>query len=50
MNTFKRGNLAKITIVPVAAPDQKVVLDVSLSGFTAGLAAVDASNAAVGGN
>ena len=50
VNTFKRGNVAKITIVPVAAPDQKVVLDVSLSGFTAGLAAVDASNAAVGGN
>ena len=46
VNQFKRGNAAKITIVPVAAPDQKVVLDVSLSGFTAGLAAVDESNAA----
>ena len=46
LNQFKRGNLAKISIVPVAAPDQQVVLDVSLSGFTAGLTAVDESNAA----
>ena len=45
VNQFKRGNLARISIVPVAAPDQQVVLEVSLSGFTAGLAAVDASNA-----
>ena len=45
VSQFKRGNVARIAIVPVAAPDQEVVLDVSLSGFTAGLAAVDASNA-----
>jgi len=32
---FKRGNLAKLTIVPALAPDQKVVLDLSLEGFTA---------------
>lgn len=32
---FKRGNSAVLTIVPVAAPDQKVNLNVSLSGFTA---------------
>ena len=50
VNQFKRGNVAAISIVPVAAPDQKVVLDVSLTGFTAGLAAVDASNAAAGGD
>lgn len=42
---FKRGNKAVLTIVPVAAPDQKVVLDVSLKGFTAGFEAVNAANA-----
>ncbi len=31
---FKRGNAAKVTISPFAAPDQKVVLNLSLSGFT----------------
>lgn len=34
VNRFKRGNVAKITIVPALAPDQKVVVDMSLSGFT----------------
>lgn len=33
--TLKRGVKATLTIVPVAAPDQKVNLDVSLKGFTA---------------
>ncbi len=33
--SFKRGNAAEITIVPALAPDQKVVLSLSLSGFTA---------------
>jgi invasion protein IalB len=33
---FKRGNQAIITMVPAAAPDEKVELTVSLSGFTAG--------------
>ena len=42
---FKAGSKATITIVPLLAPDQKVVLDVSLSGFTAGYDAVAASNA-----
>lgn len=42
---FKRGNKATITIVPVVAPDQKVNLDVSLSGFTAGYDAVATANA-----
>jgi invasion protein IalB len=32
---FKRGNEAKMTIVPALAPDQKVVLTMSLEGFTA---------------
>ena len=33
---FKRGNAATITMVPAAAPDEKVELTVSLTGFTAG--------------
>ncbi|MFN4153468.1 MAG: invasion associated locus B family protein [Paracoccaceae bacterium] len=41
---FKRGAKAAITIVPVVAPDQKVSVDVSLKGFTAGFAAVSATN------
>lgn len=42
---FKKGNKATITIVPVVAPTEKVLLDVSLKGFTAGLKAVDDANA-----
>ncbi|SPF80361.1 invasion associated locus B family protein [Pseudoprimorskyibacter insulae] len=34
--SFKAGVTAKVTIVPVVAPDQKVTLDMSLKGFTAG--------------
>lgn len=41
---FKRGNKATITIVPVAAPDRTVDLDLSLIGFTAGFDAVNAAN------
>lgn len=37
---LKAGNKATITIVPVAAPDQKVNLNLSLKGFTAGFDAV----------
>lgn len=33
---FRKGNEATVTIVPVAAPDQKVELTLSLKGFTAG--------------
>lgn len=40
VSQFKKGSKAKITIVPAAAPDQKVELDVSLKGFTAGFDAV----------
>lgn len=32
---FKRGNTASLIIVPALAPDQKVTLALSLSGFTA---------------
>ncbi len=32
---FKRGNEAVMTIIPALAPDQKVELTLSLSGFTA---------------
>jgi invasion protein IalB len=35
VNAFKRGNAALITIVPALAQDQKVELDLSLTGFTA---------------
>ncbi len=38
--SFKRGNEAKIVVVPAQAPDQKVELTVSLTGFTAGFEAV----------
>ncbi|WP_299783306.1 invasion associated locus B family protein [uncultured Roseobacter sp.] len=32
---FKKGNQATLTIVPVLAPDQKVDISLSLTGFTA---------------
>ncbi|MBC57748.1 MAG: invasion-associated locus B family protein [Confluentimicrobium sp.] len=41
---FKRGAKAKLTIVPVVAPDQTVDLTLSLKGFTAGYDALVASN------
>ncbi len=37
--SFRRGNIARLSIVPVVAPDQRVNLEVSLSGFTAAFAA-----------
>jgi len=42
---FKAGSKATLTIIPVVAPDQKVNLAVSLSGFTAGYDAVAKLNA-----
>lgn len=36
VNQFKQGARANLRIVPAAAPDQEVVLDISLIGFTAG--------------
>ena len=37
VNQFKRGARATLRMVPAAAPDQEVVLNVSLTGFTAGI-------------
>lgn len=42
---FKRGNQGLLTIVPAAAPDRRIELTISLSGFTAGFDAVAAANA-----
>ncbi len=44
--SFKAGNAATATIVPVVAPDKKVILTISLKGFTAGYDALVASAAA----
>lgn len=33
--SFKAGNVANVTIIPAVAPDQKVTVQMSLSGFTA---------------
>lgn len=44
VDAFKNGSKAVLTIVPVVAPDQKVALDLSLSGFTAGFTAVTEAN------
>lgn len=44
---FKKGAKGVLTIVPAVAPKEKVVLDVSLKGFTAGFDAVKASNDAL---
>lgn len=38
---LKRGAKATLTLVPALAPDQKAELAMSLSGFTAGLSAVE---------
>ena len=43
---FKKGGKATLTIVPAAAPDKTVALEVSLKGFTAGYEAVGAAQAA----
>jgi len=40
IDALKKGAKATMTIVPVAAPDKKVPLDISLKGFTAGFDAV----------
>ncbi len=41
---FKKGSKAVLTIVPAAAPDKTVDLDLSLQGFTKGFGAVTAAN------
>jgi invasion protein IalB len=51
VNSFRRGTVAQVRIVPAAAPDREVILDVSLRGFTAGFQAlVDGVEAAEDGN
>lgn len=45
VDALKKGNKATLTIVPVVAPTEKVLLDVSLKGFTAGFTAVNEMNA-----
>ena len=37
IDQFKRGNSARIRLVPAGAPDQEVLLTMSLTGFTAGI-------------
>lgn len=37
VNQFKRGNNATLRLVPAAAPEEQVILSVSLAGFTAAL-------------
>lgn len=44
LDQFKKGAEATFSIVPFRAPDQKVSLSASLSGFTAGYDAVVAQN------
>ena len=34
VTAYKRGNVAKLSIVPALAPDQKVELEMGLTGFT----------------
>ncbi len=45
VEALRKGSAATLSIVPVMAPDQRVTLNISLSGFTAGLKAVDEANA-----
>ena len=42
--SLKKGSAMTMSIVPVAAPDQKVTLKISLKGFTAGYDAVNKAN------
>ena len=42
VDALKAGAVAKVSIVPVVAPDQVVALEASLSGITAGLEALAA--------
>jgi invasion protein IalB len=38
---FRRGNLARITLFSITAPESPVTLEISLEGFTAGFAALE---------
>lgn len=48
VSALKRGKRAELSIVPVIAPDQVVKVEASLTGFTAGYDAVQASNLKIG--
>ena len=41
---LRRGSTATLVVVPAAAPDQAAELTMSLSGFTAGLSAIEVPN------
>lgn len=41
VNQFKRGNNATLRLVPAAAPEEEVLLTVSLTGFTAAIDATE---------
>jgi invasion protein IalB len=45
LDGFKKGAKATVSVVPVAAPDKKVEVAISLTGFTAGYDAVTKANA-----
>lgn len=45
VEAMRKGAGATVTVIPFVAPDQKVVLTLSLKGFTAGYAATDEMNA-----
>jgi invasion protein IalB len=47
VDQFRKGAGAVMTIVPAVAPDQRVDLNISLKGFTAGFKAVTDANADV---
>lgn len=47
MDALRKGDKTVLTIVPAVAPDQQVVLEASLKGFTAGFEAVKANNTAL---
>ncbi len=49
VDQFRKGAGAVLTIVPAVAPDQKVALNISLKGFTAGFKAVEDANVDVKG-
>jgi invasion protein IalB len=44
VQAFRRGAEATVVVVPALAPDQPAELTMSLSGFTAGLAAVEVAD------
>ncbi|MBM2577026.1 invasion associated locus B family protein [Jannaschia sp. Os4] len=44
LQRFRRGASATVVVVPALAPDQPAELTMSLTGFTAGLAAVEVAN------